>query len=79
LLSYPQPTSTLKHKVDAMVGGCDLAIGTFTFEAIQREFGPRGDIVVGKRVGYLRMREDRVAIFAGQSPTSHQLNFPKFN
>ena len=52
-LSFPQPTSTLKSQVGGLVGGCGLAAGAFTFEAIQREFRPRGEVEVGKGIGYL--------------------------
>jgi hypothetical protein len=63
----------LKREVASLVGGFAPAIGAFVFQATEREFGPRGDIVVGQCVGYLGMCENRATVLTSQSPARHRL------
>jgi|HubBroStandDraft_3_1064219.scaffolds.fasta_scaffold20794_4 hypothetical protein len=64
---------SLKREVASLVGGFATAIRALTSQTFGRELGPRGDIVVGQRVGYLGISENRAAVLTGQRPACHRL------
>jgi hypothetical protein len=67
-------TVGLKSEVASLVGEFALAVGAFAFNATRRERGARGEIVVGQRIGYSRISENRATVLASQRPPRHISN-----